>query len=253
MARHLELFSHNLKTIIMIAKKNPKLQEEKNRVVYFQLGLLVTGTSLLMAFTWKTPVDESEKLIVERSSDIEVVQMMEEEKPIETPEVKKVVQKKTPDPITIKTITPFIDPTKNKDEDEKLYVETKVKDGDKIGDFDFTIPIGDPPKMDVVVEWPDQEASFGGNWYQYLRENTVYPEIAQEWGEEGSVYVSFVVERNGSISDVQVKNKDHVAKSLQKEALRVVKSSPRWTPGVKDGEYVRSVKTVKVNFILARQ
>ena len=64
----------------MIAKKNPKLQEEKNRVVYFQLGLLVTGTSLLMAFTWKTPVDNSEKLIVERSSEIEVVQMIEEEK-----------------------------------------------------------------------------------------------------------------------------------------------------------------------------
>jgi len=238
----------------MIAKKNPKLQEEKNRVVYFQLGLLVTGTSLLMAFTWKTPVDSSEKLIVERSSEIEVIQMLEEEKekPIEIPEVKKV-QEKDPNPITVKTLTPFIDPTKNKDKNEKISVELKVKEGDKIGSGEFDVDIGERPELkDGLVDFPDKEASFEGNWYQYLKENTVYPEIAQEWGEEGSVYVSFIVEKNGSITDVQVKNKKYVAESLQKEAIRVVKSSPRWKPGVKGGEYVRSVKTVKVNFILAR-
>jgi protein TonB len=239
----------------MIAKKNPKLQEEKNRVVYFQLGLLVTGTSLLMAFTWKTPVNSSEKLIVERSSEIEVIQMMEEEKkmPIEIPKVIKIVKQKAPDPITIKVLTPFIDPTDNKDKDVEVFVETKAKDGDKIGDGDFVLDIGDAPKMEVAVEFPDQEALFQGNWHRYLSENAKYPEIAQVWGEEGTVFVGFIVEKNGSITDVKVKNKGRVAKSLQKEALRVVTSSPRWTPGVKDGEYVRSVKTVRVNFILERE
>lgn len=239
----------------MIAKKNPKLQQEKNRVVYFQLGLLVTGTSLLMAFTWKSPVNSNEKLIVERSSEIEVIQMMEEEKeaPIKIPEVKKVEQQKTPDPITIKMLTPFIDPTDNKDTDEKLSVETKPKDGDLVGNGDFVLDIGDAPELETAVEFPDQEAIFQGNWYQYLRENAKYPEIAQEWGEEGAVFVEFIVEKDGSITDVKVKNKDRVAKSLQKEAIRVVKSSPRWTPGVKDAEYVRSFKTVRVNFILERQ
>jgi protein TonB len=238
----------------MIAKKNPKLQEEKNRVVYFQLGLLVTGTSLLMAFTWKTPVNSSEKLIVERASEIEVIQMMEEEKetPVEIPEVKKVEQQKALDPITIKMLTPFIDPTENKDKNEPVFVKTKAKDGDKVGDGDFVLDIGDAPKMEVATKFPDKEALFQGNWYQYLSDNAKYPEIAQEWGEEGTVFVGFIVEKNGSITDVKVKNKDRVAKSLQKEALRVVKSSPRWTPGIKDGEYVRSFKTVKVNFILER-
>lgn len=236
----------------MIAKKNPKLQEEKNRVVYFQLGLLVTGTSLLMAFTWKTPVNSNEKSIVERSSEIEVIQMMEEEKetPVEIPEVKKVEQAKTPDPITIKLLTQFIDPTKNKDVNEKIYVEKKVKDGDKVGDGDFDLDIGDAPELEVAVEFPDTEALFQGNWYQYLSEHARYPEIAREWGEEGAVFIEFIVEKNGTITDVKVKNKDRVAKSLQKEAIRVVKSSPRWTPGIKGGEYVRSYKTVRVNFIL---
>lgn len=236
----------------MIAKKNPKLQEEKNRVVYFQLGLLVTGTSLLMAFTWKTPVNSSEKLIVERSSEIEVIQMMEEvkETPVEIPEVKKVEQPKTPDPITIKMLTPFIDPTDNKDVSEKVFVETKAKNGDKVGDGDFDLDIGDAPELEVATVFPDKEALFQGNWYQYLSENAKYPELAREWGEEGAVFVSFIVEKNGTITDVKVKNKDRVAKSLQKEAMRVVKSSPRWTPGIKDGEYVRSFKTVRVNFIL---
>jgi protein TonB len=235
----------------MIAKKNPKLQEEKNRVVYFQLGLLVTGTSLLMAFTWKTPVNSSEKLIVERTSKVEVIQMMEEEKPIEIPKVQPVVQQKKTDPITIKLLTAFIDPTKNKDIDEGVFVEAKAKEGDIVGSGDFDLDIGDAPDLDVVVEWVDQEAAFIGNWYQYLSDHTVYPEEAQDWGDEGAVYVSFIVERNGSITDVHVKNKNRVAVSLQKEAIRVVKSSPKWTPGVKGGEYVRSIKTIKVNFILS--
>lgn len=239
----------------MIAKKNPKLQQEKNRVVYFQLGLLVTGTSLLMAFTWKSPVNSEEKLIVERFSEIEVIQMMEEEKeaPIKIPEVKKVEEQKTPDPITIKMLTPFIDPTQNKDKDESVFVKTKAKDGDKVGDGDFDLDIGEAPELEVVTEFPDKEARFQGNWYQYLNEHAKYPKIAQEWGEEGAVFVGFIVEKDGSITDVKVKNRDRVAKSLQKEAIRVVKSSPRWTPGIKDGEYVRSFKTVRVNFILERQ
>ena len=239
----------------MIAKKNPKLQEEKNRVVYFQLGLLVAGTSLLMAFTWKTPIKKSEELIVERISEVPTIEMMEEEKekPIEIPKVEKVVQKKAPDPVTKKLLTSFINPIKNANQDEKIEVQLKAKDGDKIGDGDFDLVLGDPPKLKSDVVFPDKDAQFQGNWYQYLSEHAKYPEDAQYLGEQGAVYVSFVVERDGSITDVHVKNKDRVAKSLQKEALRVVKSSPKWTPGIKNGEYVRSYKTVRVNFILARE
>jgi protein TonB len=237
----------------MIAKKNPKLQEEKNRVVYFQLGLLVTGTSLLMAFTWKTPVNKSEKLIVERSSEIEMIQMMEEEieKPIEIPEVKKVVQKKAPDQITIKMLTQFINPIKNSDKNEKIDVQLKAKDGDKIGNGDFILDIGDAPDLNVIIKFPHKEAFFGGNWTTFLKNNLKYPTFSQEWGDEGNVFLSFIVEKDGSVSQIIVKNKDRVTKELQEEAIRVIKASPKWNPGINNrGEYVRSYKNVNVNFVL---
>ncbi len=101
--------------------------------------------------------------------------------------------------------------------------------------------------FDVVEEMP----SFpGGNGalMSYLNGNTKYPVVAQENGVQGRVIVSFVVERDGSISDVRVARS--VDPSLDREAQRVVKSMPRWTPGKQNGSAVRVKYTVPVVFRL---
>jgi protein TonB len=67
-------------------------------------------------------------------------------------------------------------------------------------------------------------------------------------GIQGKVYVKFIVEKDGSITDAKVANK--IDKHLAKEALRVVNLSPKWKPGTLKGEYVRSYKTVVINFTL---
>ena len=82
----------------------------------------------------------------------------------------------------------------------------------------------------------------------YLREHIHYPSIAQENGIEGKVIVQFVIERDGSITQVNVTR--GVDPSLDREAVRVVKSMPKWTPGKQNGQAVRVKFTLPVNFKL---
>ena len=146
--------------------------------------------------------------------------------------------------------------------DEKVAVGTENKEGVKDRTVEAVrseIAVAAPPPppapkpevatkvFDVVEEMP----SFpGGNvaLMSYLNSNTKYPVVAQENGVQGRVIISFVVERDGSISDVKVARS--VDPSLDREAQRVVKSMPRWTPGKQNGQTVRVKYTVPVVFRL---
>jgi protein TonB len=90
----------------------------------------------------------------------------------------------------------------------------------------------------------------GGNGalLEYLATHVKYPVVAQENGVQGRVIVSFVVERDGSITDVRVVRS--VDPSLDREAARVVSSMPRWTPGKQNGSAVRVKYNVPVMFKL---
>lgn len=101
--------------------------------------------------------------------------------------------------------------------------------------------------FDVVEQMP----SFpGGNsaLMEYLGKNVKYPVVAQENGVQGRVVVSFVVERDGSVTDVKVAKS--VDPSLDREAARVVGSMPRWIPGKQNGSAVRVKYNVPVAFRL---
>ncbi|MCH4181827.1 MAG: TonB family protein [Prevotella sp.] len=101
--------------------------------------------------------------------------------------------------------------------------------------------------FDVVEQMP----SFpGGNsaLMSYLNSNVKYPVVAQENGVQGRVVISFVVEKDGSITDVQVVKS--VDPSLDREASRVVRSMPRWNPGKQNGQAVRVKYDVPVSFRL---
>lgn len=99
-----------------------------------------------------------------------------------------------------------------------------------------------------VFDVVEQQPSFNGNLNQYLSDNIKYPVVAQENGVQGRVIVQFVVERDGSITDVKVVRS--VDPSLDKEAVRVVKSMPRWSPGKQNGQAVRVRFTLPVLFRL---
>ena len=83
---------------------------------------------------------------------------------------------------------------------------------------------------------------------KYVSENIIYPAIAKEYNIQGKVYVQFIIEKNGKVSNVKVVR--GVDKNLDKEAVRVIKSSPDWKPGIQRGKAVRVYFTVPINFQL---
>ena len=110
------------------------------------------------------------------------------------------------------------------------------------------------PKPEVetkIFEVVEQMPQFPGGdaaLMKFLSENVKYPVVAQENGVQGRVVISFVVERDGSITDVKVARS--VDPSLDREAARVVKSMPNWIPGKQNGSAVRVKYNVPVSFRL---
>ena len=101
--------------------------------------------------------------------------------------------------------------------------------------------------FDVVEQMPSYPGGMGA-LMQYLSSNIKYPAIAEENGIQGRVICTFVVERDGSITDVKIAKS--VDPSLDKEAMRVVSKMPRWIPGKQNGSAVRVKYTLPVTFRL---
>ena len=146
--------------------------------------------------------------------------------------------------------------------DEKVAVGTENKEGtkDRLAEAvrsDIAVAAPPPPPapkpevsnkvFDVVEEMPHFPGGAAA-LQAFLSSNTKYPVVAQENGVQGRVIVSFVVERDGSITDVKVVRS--VDPSLDREATRVVRSMPRWSPGKQNGSAVRVKYTVPVVFRL---
>lgn len=103
----------------------------------------------------------------------------------------------------------------------------------------------------TVYSSVDTPASFpGGNaaLFTHIAKNQKYPSLAQENGEQGKVIVSFVIEKDGSVGDVKIKKA--VSQSLDREAIRVIKTLPKFTPAKNGGKVVRSEMSIPVTFRL---
>ena len=147
--------------------------------------------------------------------------------------------------------------------DAKVAVGTKDEEGVKDRNIEAVrsdIAVATPPPpppapkpevsnkvFDVVEEMPSFPGGQGA-LMSFLNSNIKYPVVAQENGIQGRVIVGFVVERDGSITDVKVMRS--VDPSLDREAQRVVKAMPRWKPGKQNGSAVRVKYTVPVVFRL---
>lgn len=159
-------------------------------------------------------------------------------------EVKPEDQMKSQDELMqTKTAIGALDVKGNSDNGEVLKVTQRVADE--------PVKVEKPEVENKVFDVVEQMPSFpGGNaaLMKYLSENIKYPVVAQENGVQGRVVVSFVVERDGSITDVKVVRS--VDPSLDREATRVVKSMPKWIPGKQNGSAVRVKYNVPVAFRL---
>jgi TonB family protein len=102
-----------------------------------------------------------------------------------------------------------------------------------------------------ICEFPDKEANFKGGpsaLQQYITKNVRYPQVSILNNEEGKVLLAFVIERNGKISNVQFV--EHATKALDSEALRLVEGMPKWIPAQFQGNKVRTMALLPINFTL---
>ena len=117
----------------------------------------------------------------------------------------------------------------------------------------FFNPNYDPSDPNKVYDVVSQMPSYYGGMaalLDFLVKHTKYPEAAKAKGIEGRVIVSFIVERDGSITDIEVVKS--VEKSLDEEAIRVIKSMPKWKPGRENNTKVRCKYTLPVTFRLGK-
>lgn len=148
-------------------------------------------------------------------------------------------------------------PTQEEMEDTKASTETNENETDP---FSKTAP-PPPPKEEKVekkdppkiYDFVDETAEFPGGMIElkkYLAEHIKYPQTAVEMGLEGKCYLTFVVSENGYISNVKVKRGVTDCKECDEEAVRVVKSMPKWKPGKVNGKDVNSTFSLPVTFKL---
>ena len=222
----------------MEAKKTKKANLENKRLGFFFVGLVMTGSIVGMAinYTEASPDPYLEKIVHQTLPDEVLFEIVEEEK------VPEKLETQAPAP-------PMPD-----------IIEI-VPDDKKIPPIDFTIIDEDPviitkePEFEIIDEIIYEsvaiEPSFPGGdaeFANFIKSNIVYPELASEMGEQGIVYVKFVVNRDGSIEQVSIRQS--VTESLDKEAMRVVKKMPNWIPGEQGGKKVRVSYTLPISFRL---
>jgi protein TonB len=109
-----------------------------------------------------------------------------------------------------------------------------------------------PTDSSTVYDFPEKMAKFPGEadaFDAYLRKNMVYPPKLKAAGIQGKVYVQFIVEKDGSITNVKVRRTSNVVE-LDNEAVRLIKAMPKWIPGSIKGKPVRVNQTVPITFSL---
>lgn len=218
-------------------KKNPELDNERIKLPLIFLGFFIVGSIILLSFSFETPM-VSQGLDRDGRDKADIPEEIIE---VEQPEDEPVVQELPPPDIPPPPSEDIIE-EESKDEDEQIVVETPPIDIE---------PEPEPEPEAPIVDYPDKEATFPGGaaaMKQFLADNINYPEIAMEMGDQGKVFIEFVVEKDGSITQIKVLR--GVSREIDREAKRVVRDMPKWTPAESKGESVRARCRIPINFIL---
>lgn len=223
-------------------KKTAKANLERHTVTFLLMGVVLGFAVLFFAFEWSTETEKLDESIIVQDilaeEEIEITRRDEEPPPPppppepDTPDIIDVVEEEVEDQFDIQT----------EDDQSKQQVQIYVPPPPKPKEEEVV------DEIFVVVE--DQPEYPGGNaaMMKFLSDNIRYPVIAQENGIQGRVICNFVVERDGSITDVNVVR--GVDPSLDKEAVRVIEQMPNWKPGRQRGQAVRVRFTLPVVFRL---
>lgn len=218
----------------MELKKSDQANIDKLRVPITLMGLLFVGSIVLASFSYQEGIErEANSGVEENSADIE---FMQETQDIETPPPPPPVVD-APPPVTEEIIE------EENTEEEPVAVVTPPPPVD-MGEEEVVVE-------SEIIDFPDVEATFPGGaaaMQKWIGENVQYPQTSIEMNEQGRVYLSFVVEKDGKISNIKIER--GVSSDLDKEAKRLLRKMPKWLAGESSGRRVRTRCRLPINFTL---
>lgn len=220
----------------MEPKKNPKVDLEQKKGVFFQIGLAVALALVLIAFEWKSYERENASL-----GELNLDLIEEEIIPITQQEVKPPPP---PPPVAIEI---------NIVEDEEEVEDVEIQDSEAT---ETTVVEVVEQQEEVLVEQEiftivEDMPSFPGGeeaLFKYLGSEIKYPQMAKEAGIQGTVYVTFVIGPDGKVKDIKVLR--GIKGGCDEEAIRVVKKMPAWKAGKQRGKAVPVQYNLPIKFTL---
>lgn len=237
----------------MEPKKNLKADLSRNSGLFFQLGLVAVLLVTYVMIEWKS-YDRSNIDI----GSLNLNQELEDEIPIvdlsvppppppppppAAPEVLEVVEDKA------EVIETKVQSTESSQQAEIVKVESiAVEEIDEDVPVPFAVIEDVPlfPGCEKVAKDKRRDC-FQEKMNDHIRKNFQYPEIAQEMGVQGKVYVQFTIAKDGSITEIRMRGPD---KNLEKEAARIISKLPKMTPGKQRGKAVKVPFSIPINFVL---
>ncbi len=227
----------------MEAKKTPKADLDSKRKIFLQIGIVIALGAALVAFEWKHYERSGRDL-----GTLEIDFIDEEDIPITR-------QEQPPPPPPPEPSQELIIVEDDVELEEEFTIDIDADVFTEVQEFIPVIMVDIEEEEEfaedvifTVVE--DQPLYPGGEEarLRFLEENLRYPLVAREAGIQGTVFVTFVVERDGSVTDVRILR--GIGGGCDEEAIRVVKLMPRWEPGRQRGQAVRVQFSMPIRFIL---
>jgi|TARA_S200000501_G_scaffold71089_1_gene63090 protein TonB len=233
----------------MQPKKNPKADLNKNRNLYFVIGL-----TFVLGITWGAVEYKS----YDRQLNFDGVNMLEDDE--EDIPITEQLKTPPPPPPPPPPAPEVIEIVEDEEEVEETVIESTESDEEMIiedivveDDFeDIDVPfavIEDVPIFPGCerVAKSERRNCFQDQMNKHIRRNFRYPDIAQEMGIQGRVYVNFIISKDGSITNIRMRGPD---KNLENEAARIIGRLPTMTPGKQRGRAVRVPFSIPITFRL---
>ncbi|WKN31889.1 energy transducer TonB [Porifericola rhodea] len=223
----------------MESKKTPRADLSKKTGLHLSIGLVISLAVVTLAFEWKSYDEQTLVDLGVVEDDFEDVMDIPptEQPPPPPPKIQQPEIVEVPDEEEI-------------EEEIEIDLDVEITEDTQIEEMVFEEAPEEEVSDEIFMVVEDQPEPQGGMaaFYQYVSKNLKYPSQARRMGVEGKVFVQFVVDKDGSISQVQaIKG---IGAGCDEEAVRVLQNAPKWKPGKQRGRPVRVRMVLPITFKL---
>ncbi|GAB4400109.1 MAG: energy transducer TonB [Microscillaceae bacterium] len=234
-----------VKTRNMEQKKNPEADVNKKSGMFFNIGLIVSLVLVITAFEWK---------FYDNLETIDLGNLTEEE----TELIDIPITEMPPPPPPVLQQPEIIEVPEDEEIEEQVEMELDVEVQEE-KPVQAPVKINAPPppapivqeeeEVFLIVEEQPQPDGGMEDFYKYIAKKIEYPKQARRMGVEGRVFVQFVVDKDGSLTEIKVLK--GIGSGCDEEAVRVLQSAPKWKPGKQRGRNVKVRMSIPIYFKLS--